>query len=209
MHSTKLINKVLILCGLLAFAISTAAQMDESALRDNIIKRGGTIPSIKKKDALIDTLSRQVANLDSLVAILDAKIVGIEKKLAAPPQTINYSLWPLPVISGDSAVFKTMPLDAEVPPSLAKQYKAMCIVAQISQTLDKTEGDIRKIKAVASDVKLNVNQSIKDAIADDVDTIYSLFGQLKNEDDKIFSTEQQAYIDSLKERYNSLSQYFK
>lgn len=83
------------------------------------------------------------------------------------------------------------------------------MVSEIVDYLNKTDKNIADVKSIVlRNDKIDLNEMIQQVIQDDVDTIIDLFDKLDQMDQSTLSQTQKHYIDSLKDRYNNLSQYF-
>lgn len=183
-------------------------QVSEVQLRDIINKRSETIPGIKKKDMLLDSLMLQVEDLTYLVSLLDEQLDSLNESLNKPYE-IDYSVWPLPLLSEDESVFKLGNINGRiVPPSLKRQYNIVCIVADIDSLLDSTDHSIAEITTFANEKNLNSNELIQQSIESDIAKLLELFTQLQNCDTSSLSDKQAKYIDGLKQRYNNYSVYY-
>lgn len=180
----------------------------EKLLRLEIATRNRSLPNITKKNILIDSLTSQVEDLTDLIAILDNRIEYLTVQLNKTPE-LDYSIWPLPLLTEDITIFKSDKIKGKsVPAALQKHYSVVCIVTDIDSLLNATDAKINEISDFARKNNLDANELIQKAIEKSVNQLYELFTQLKNCDLSTLSEKQKAYIDSLKQHYNDLSQYY-
>lgn len=208
--------KTLALAGALAVSISVAAQdsggdrkLSESELRTAIAARDSVISEIKKPRELADTLVAQVADYGELVALLDNRIDSLATVIAETP-AVDYSVWPLPLLSEDVSVFKIEDLAGRtVPPSLQQHYDVVCAVAEIDSLMAKTKKMVKDLEAVAQNNGRDAKPMVRSAISEDVSKLHGILKPLGKTDELVtLSPAQKQYVDGLKKSYNELSKYF-
>lgn len=176
----------------------------EEQLRMAIEIRGGAIPEIKKKDALIDSLRLQVSDLSTLVELLDEQVDSL-----AAPSDLDLTIWPLPLLKEDETVFKLENLSGmAVPAALRGHYELVCAVSEIERLLDETYRKVSEVTAFCNQNNLDVAGLIQPAIQENVNSMFGLFTKLQSMNQSSLSRQQLDYIDKLTKRYNDLSQYY-
>lgn len=182
-----------------------ATSLTEGRLRDSIAQLDSIIPTVKKKEARIDSLMRQVRYMDSLVNILDMQIADLHKTIAETPRP--ETMWPMSVLAADESVFKIK--DVSVLASVLKQRcEPVAIVGEIDSLMVETDTIISKIVQNMPEGVGNLNELISAAIDKNVKRMLSLFQSLKEVNTASLSTRQTEYIEELRKKYNELGQYY-
>lgn len=211
MDSRQFSKKICSLAVVLAIAISMNAQhpaatsLTEGRLRDSIAQLDSIIPTVKKKEARIDSLMRQVRYMDSLVNILDMQIADLHKTIAETPRP--ETMWPMSVLADDESVFKITDVSA-LASALKQRCEPVAIVGEIDSLMVETDTIISKIVQNMPGGVGNLNELISAAIDKNVKRMLSLFQSLKEVDTASLSTRQTEYIEELKKKYNELGQYY-
>lgn len=198
----------LLVATLIGLSVHSAEIKDERNLRDAILSRGKVLQSIEMDSVKIDSLESQVSDFIRLVKILDYQIDSLSSSYEK--SAVNCTIWPLPLLKDDESIFEIENIrERKVPLSIEKHYNVACMVSEIVDYLNKTDKNIADVKSIVlRNDKIDLNEMIQQVIQDDVDTIIDLFDKLDQMDQSTLSQTQKHYIDSLKDRYNNLSQYF-
>lgn len=197
--------------GFCAFGQNSGVErnLPESEIRTAIAARDSVISEIKKPRELADTLAAQVADYGELVALLDNRIDSLATVIAETP-AVDYSVWPLPLLSEDVSVFKIENLAGRtVPSALQQHYDVVCAVAEIDLLMDKTKKMAADLEAVAQNNGRDAKPMVGPAISGDVSKLHGMLKALGKTDELVtLSPAQKKYVADLKQSYNDLLKYF-
>ena len=135
-----------LMCCVSAISFSVVGQdaeverkMSEDDLRAAIAARFSVVYEINKPRELADTLAAQVDDYRELVELLDNRVDSLGAVIARTPK-VDYSVWPLPLLSEDVSVFRIENLAGRsVPPALQLDAQPMigpAISGYVGEMLD-------------------------------------------------------------------------
>lgn len=205
-----------LMCCVSAISFSVVGQdaeverkMSEDDLRAAIAARFSVVYEINKPRELADTLAAQVDDYRELVELLDNRVDSLGAVIARAPK-VDYSVWPLPLLSEDVSVFRIENLAGRsVPPALQPHYDVVCSVAKIDSLMNKTQYKVAEIITFAENNNLDAQPMIGPAISGYVGEMLDMLKALGKTSELVtLSPVQKQYVAELKQSYNDLSKYF-
>lgn len=183
-------------------------QQQEKTLRDRIQNRSEKIKEIKKDKELIDSLKNQLVDLCALDTILANQL----NECINSKTELNYTIWPLPLISDDTSVFKIADLKGrEIPKPLYDHYNIVCLISEIDTALSNIEGKINDTHEYAAKINQQDQKAIKgliqDAISNDLQNVSKLTNQYEKSNKSSLSPAQVEYAKNLIDRYKEFIKY--
>lgn len=216
MLKNSFIKASALMCCVSAINLSVVGQepdverkMSEDDFREAIAARFSVVSEINKPQELADTLVAQVNDYRELVELLDNRVDSLCTVIASTPK-VDYSVWPLPILSEDVSVFRIENLAGRsVPPALQPHYDVVCSVAKIDSLMDKTHEKVAEIITFAENNNLDAQPMIGPAISGYVGEMLDMLKALGKTRELItLSPAQKQYVAELKQSYNDLSKYF-